>query len=384
MDKKSPSKRIYLSPPHLEGQENKYVLRALESGWIAPLGPEVDAFEADVCNYLNVSQAVALNTGTAALHLALKILGLKPGDHVLCPSLTFAATANAVIYERATPVFLDSALDSWVLSPEILEYSLKQMNSQGVFPKILITVDLYGQSVDYDEIISICEKRNILIIEDAAEAFGSEYNNQKCATFGRLGILSFNGNKIITTSGGGMLTGNDKGLIDKARFLSTQAREPFLHYEHAEIGYNYRMSNILAALGRGQLENLDKKVLKKRLIFDRYQAALAEINGISFPNEIPRCKSNRWLTCLQVNPEKTGTTRNKLIKILESNNIESRPVWKPMHLQPVFNDNLFFSKENNISNAENLFNNGICLPSGTNLSAEDQDRIINLLLEELK
>jgi len=372
-----PNKRIYLSPPHMSGQEVELMKDAFDSNWIAPLGPHVDAFEQEMAGYLGISHAVALTTGTAALHLALKLVGVKDGDTVLCPSLTFSASANVILYENAIPVFLDVHPDNWTLSPEALEIAIKKFQ-----PKALMAVDLYGQSADYDVILALCEKHDVIVIEDAAEALGSEYKEKKCGTFGGMGVLSFNGNKIITTSGGGMLVSDDEQTVEKARFLATQAREPEIHYEHKELGYNYRMSNLLAAVGRGQLQVLDERVQTKRKIFQRYFDALAETEGIEFMPEAPYGKTNRWLTTLTVDPQKTGITRNQIITALEKENIEARPVWKPMHLQPLYKDcDYITADEEDVSG--NLFKNGLCLPSGSNLSETDQDRIIDIIINFL-
>ena len=368
-----PNKRIYLSPPHMSGKEIELVKDAFDSNWIAPLGPHVDAFEQEMAEYLWVDHAAALITGTAALHLALKLVGVKDSDKVLCPSLTFSASANVILYENATPVFLDAHPESWTLNTEALEIAIKKYQ-----PKALIAVDLYGQSADYDIILEICENYNVVVIEDAAEALGSEYKGKKCGTFGRMGVLSFNGNKIITTSGGGMLISNDQQLIDKARFLATQAREPEIHYEHKELGYNYRMSNLLAAVGRGQLQVLDERVQTKRKIFQRYFDDLVEIDVIEFMPEAPNNRSNRWLTTLTVYSKKVGINHTQIIDALEKENIESRPVWKPMHLQPLYKDCDYITADEEDVSA-NLFKNGLCLPSGSNLSYQDQARVIDII-----
>ena len=370
--------KIYLSPPHLGVEERKLLLDAFDSNWIAPLGPHVDAFEQEMAKYLGINHAAALSSGSSALHLALKILGVKEGDKVLCPSLTFVASANVILYENATPVFVDVDSKYWTIDLSSLENAINKYN-----PKALISVDLYGQSCDYDAITDLCDKYNVALIEDAAEAMGSEYKNQKCGSFGQMGILSFNGNKIITTSGGGMLFSNDESVIDKARFLATQAREPAIHYEHKELGYNYRMSNLLAAVGRGQLQVLDNRVKTRRKIYQRYFDALSHIEGLDFMPEAPNSKSNRWLTTLTVDPQKTGINRTQIIEALEKENIESRPVWKPMHLQPLYKD-CDYVAVNKEDVSSKLFKNGLCLPSGSNLNRDDQNRIIDIVLETLK
>jgi len=370
--------RIYLSPPHMGKPERTLLFDAFDSNWIAPLGPHVDAFEKEMTKYLGIGHAAALSTGSAALHLALKIAGIKSGDVVLCPSLTFAASANVILYENAVPVFIDVSPETWTLDLSALEIALKKYN-----PKALIAVDLYGQSCDYDSIIELCNKYNVSLIEDAAEALGAEYKGEKCGTFGRMGILSFNGNKIITTSGGGMLVADNEDYIKKVRFLASQAREPELHYEHRELGYNYRLSNLLAAVGRGQLQVLDDRVKTRRSIFDRYFNALSAIEGINFMPEAAYGRSNRWLTTLTVDREKTGVSRSRIIQTLEKENIEARPVWKPMHLQPLYKDCEYITKDSR-DISKGLFERGLCLPSGSNLSISDQNRVIEIILSTIQ
>ena len=371
--------RIYLSPPHLSGLEKEFLHEALDSNWIAPLGPQVDLFEEEIANYLDVKAAVALSSGTAALHLALRNLNIQSGDIVLCPSLTFSSSANVILYENAIPVFIDADPKTWNIDCVSLERAIKTCKENRKIPKALITVDLYGQSADYDSIMEICNDNDITVIEDAAEALGSEYKDEKCGTFGKAGIFSFNGNKIVTTSGGGMLVSNDEKFVDQARFLSTQAREPEIHYEHKELGYNYRMSNLLAAVGRGQLAVLDEKVKSKQGIFSRYKSALGDIEGIEFMPIASYGISNCWLTTLLINDIVAGFDRDSVIAALENEDIESRPIWKPMHLQPLYKEfDYYKSEEGDIS--KSLFNNGICLPSGTSLSIDDQERIIDIIL----
>lgn len=355
-------------------KEKELLLDSFNSNWIAPLGPHVDAFEHEMADYLDMQNACALSSGSAALHLALRILGVTKGDIVLCPSLTFAASANVILYENAIPVFLDVKPNTWTLDLYALEIALKKYT-----PKALIAVDLYGQSADYNAILELCEVHDVAVIEDAAEALGSEYQGKKCGSFGRMGILSFNGNKIITTSGGGMLVSDNEDYVTRARFLAIQAREPEIHYEHKELGYNYRMSNLLAAVGRGQLQVLDERVAARRRIFQWYFDALAEIDGIEFMPEAQYGKSNRWLTTLAVNPQKTSVNRTQIIDVLEKENIEARPVWKPMHLQPLYRSYEYVTVcEEDVS--KRLFENGLCLPSGSNLSTEDQDRVIDIII----
>ena len=369
--------RIYLSPPHMGDTEKDLLLDAFDSNWIAPLGPHVDEFEQEMAKYLNIGHTAALNSGSAALHLALKLADVNEDDFVLCPSLTFSASANVILYEKATPIFIDVSLDSWVIDLSALEKAMKKYK-----PRALIAVDLYGQSCDYDTITELCDKYKVALIEDAAEALGSTFRNEKCGTFGEMGILSFNGNKIITTSGGGMLVSNNEEYVKKARFLATQARELEIHYEHKELGYNYRLSNLLAAVGRGQLQVLNDRVKARRRIFQRYFDALSNIDGFDFMPEAPNSKSNRWLTTLTIDPEKTGVNRTQIIEALEKENIESRPVWKPMHMQPLYKDCAYVTSGKEDISAK-LFKNGLCLPSGSNLSETDQNRIIDIIFSVL-
>lgn len=371
--------RIYISPPHMSETERELLLDAFDSNWIAPLGPHVDAFEREMAEYLGICYTAALTTGTAALHLALKLVGVKEEDVVLCPSLTFASCANVILYERAIPVFLDVHPDTWTLNPDLLEIAIRKYH-----PKALISVDLYGQSADYDPILELCDQHNVAVIEDAAEAIGAEYKGKKCGTFGLMGILSFNGNKIITTSGGGMLVSYDEDLVEKARFLSTQAREPEIHYEHKELGYNYRMSNLLAAVGRGQLQVLDDRIEARRAVFQRYFNALGVIEGVEFMPEATYCRPTRWLTTLTVDPSITGIGRTEIIEALEKENIEARPVWKPMHLQPLYQGFDYFKLDDGMSVSDQLFYQGLCLPSGSNLSIDDQNRIIDIIRDTLR
>jgi len=358
--------------------EKEFLNEAFDSNWIAPLGPQVDQFESEMSNYVGVKSAAALSSGTAAIHLALRVLGLMAGDKVLCSSLTFAASANSIMYENCVPVFIDSDSESWNLDVELLDKAIIKHK-----PKALITVDLYGQSCDYDAISEICKKYGVAIIEDSAEALGAEYKGKKCGAFGDISVFSFNGNKIITTSGGGMLLSENEDYVIKARFLATQAREPEIHYEHKELGYNYRMSNLLAAVGRGQLQVIDDRVNSRRKIFQRYQEALGTVDGIEFMPEAPGCHSNRWLTTLTVDSTITGITRTDIIDALARENIESRPVWKPMHLQPLYKDFDYISKDG-ADVSGRLFGDGLCLPSGSNLSKADQGRVIDIMLSLLE
>ena len=375
--------RIYLSPPNVGTYELKYVQDVFTSNWIAPLGPQVDAFEQEMCKYIGVKYALALSSGTAAVHLALRILGIKENDIVFCSSLTFAASANPILYEKAIPAFIDSDRETWNMCPIALEKAMEIYRKKNNLPKAVIVVNLYGQSADYDNILAICDAYNIPVIEDAAESLGATYKDKQSGNFGIMSILSFNGNKIITTSGGGMLLSNNEDYIKQARFLATQARDSALHYEHSQLGFNYRMSNVLAAIGRGQLKVLDDRVASKRKVFERYYRAFSGIEGIEFMPEANYGKSNRWLTVITINPAKTGIDRTRLIKILEENNIESRPVWKPMHLQPLYKGFEYFTREEGISISDQLFIQGLCLPSGSNLSEKDQDRIITIINDQI-
>ena len=374
--------KIWLSSPHQSGREMKYINEAFATNWIAPLGPNVDNFEKELAKYLSVNGGAALSSGTAAIHLALIILGIKPGDEVICSTFTFAASANPIIYLGASPVFVDSEPETWNMDPELLIETIEDRIRLGEKPKAIILVHLYGMPAKLDEIIAISAKYEIPLIEDAAEAIGSEYNGKKCGSFGTISILSFNGNKIITTSGGGALMSDNLAYVETARFLSTQAADKAVHYQHSKIGYNYRLSNILAGIGRGQLEVLDSRVTKRREIFSTYYNSLSDIDGITFHME-PDNKfySNRWLTTILIDPIKTGGIDREDIRLaLEKENIEARPLWKPLHIQPVFLSYTVYNR----SVSENLFLNGLCLPSGSNLSDGDLSRIINCITTKLK
>jgi dTDP-4-amino-4,6-dideoxygalactose transaminase len=359
------------------GTERKFVTETFDSNWVAPLGPMVDGMEKDLATFLNEETQVAvLSAGTAALHLALILLDVQPGDEVICQSMTFSASANPIRYQQATPVFIDSEKDTWNMDPNLLEDAIKQRKAKGKMPKAIIPVHLYGMPAKMKEIMEVAEKYDIPIIEDAAEALGSSINGVKCGTFGEIAILSFNGNKIITTSGGGALVSKNAEYIKKATFLATQARDPAPHYQHSQIGYNYRMSNICAAIGRGQMEVLPQRIEQRRKNFDFYKNAFKDFPGISFVNEPEGYFSNRWLTTILVDPkENGGITREDIRLALLEENIESRPLWKPMHLQPVFKDFPYYG--NGVS--EKLFEDGLCLPSGSNLSDEDLARIVELV-----
>jgi len=367
--------RIYLSPPHMGNMERELLLEAFDSNWIAPLGPHVDAFEREFCKTIGVSHSVALSSGTAALHLAMILLGVSAGDEVLVSSFTFVSTVNAVTYVGATPVLIDSDDISWNMDPMLLKEELEDCARRGKLPKAVIVVDLYGQCADYDSINPICDRFKVPIVEDAAEALGATYKGRPAGSFGKVGVFSFNGNKIITTSGGGMLVSEDGALIDRARHLATQARDPAPHYQHSEIGFNYRMSNLLAAVGRGQLRALDQRVARRREIFEFYRSALGNIPGIYFIPDAPYGNSNRWLTCITVDPDEFGASREDIRLALEAENIESRPVWKPMHLQPVFSR----CRVRGGDVSAEIFEKGLCLPSGTDLKEADLIRIVEIV-----
>jgi pyridoxal phosphate-dependent aminotransferase EpsN len=372
-------KRIFLSSPHMSGNEQKYINEAFETNWIAPLGPNVDAFEKEIAAYTGVNEAAAVSSGTAAIHLALSLLGVDKGDTVFCSTLTFIASANPILYLGAEPVFIDSEPETWNMSPQALERAFKEAASKGKLPKAVIVVNLYGQSAKMDEVTSLCDQYEVPMIEDAAESLGSLYKGKQSGSFGRFGIFSFNGNKIITTSGGGMLVSNDAAAIHKARFLATQARDPAPHYQHSKIGYNYRMSNVLAGIGRAQLEVLEERVEARRAIFERYQQELSVIPGIQFMPELKDTFSNRWLTAMTIDEKEAGISVPQLITYLAAENIEARPVWKPLHMQPLFKDNMYFAHNEKESVSERLFSNGICLPSGSNMEELDQTRVINCI-----
>ncbi len=368
--------RIYLSPPHMSGEELKLVEEVFESNWIAPVGPDVDAFELEFCEAVGAGHAVALSSGTAALHLALEILGIGPGDEVVCSDFTFAASANAIVYTGATPVFVDCDPATWNIDTALLAQALEDRAKSGDIPKAVIAVHLYGQSADLDPIIEACQRHGVILIEDAAESLGAKYKSRATGTIAGLGTFSFNGNKIITTSGGGMLVSKDEKLVEAARFLATQARDPAPHYQHSRIGYNYRLSNVLAAIGRGQLHVLEQRVAEKRQIFDFYLEALGKLPGIDFMPEADYGRSNRWLTCLTIDPDLFGADREEVRLALEKENIESRPVWKPMHMQPVFAAAEVFGG----SVCERIFERGLCLPSGTALKSSDLERIAEIFI----
>ncbi len=369
--------RIYLSPPHMSGMELELVKEAFATNWIAPLGPHVDGFEKEFAKYVGVPHAAALSSGTAAIHLSLRLLGMQPGDEVICSSLTFSASANPIAYEGGHPVFIDSETRSWNMDPNLLAEELADCAARGRPPRAVIVVDLYGQCADYDPIVETCARYDVPIIQDAAESLGADYKGSKSGGQGRLGVFSFNGNKIITTSGGGMLVSEDASLIEKARFLATQARDPAPHYQHSQIGFNYRMSNVLAGIGRGQLQALPDRVAARRKNFARYKEALGALPGIAFMPVADYGTPNCWLTCLTIDPEKFGATREDIRLALEARNIESRPMWKPLHLQPVFEK----CRIRGGGVSEQLFASGLCLPSGSSLSESEHDTVCQIIRE---
>jgi dTDP-4-amino-4,6-dideoxygalactose transaminase len=371
----STNKRIFLSPPHMAGQERLLVEEAFASNYIAPLGPMVDAFEREFSAYVGLPHCVAVSSGTAAMHLAMRCLDLAPGDTVVASSMTFIGSISPAFFQAATPVFIDCDRAAWNMDPDLLEEALRDLGKKGSAPKVVIPTDLYGQCADYDRILRICAPYGTQVVIDAAEAMGATYRGRHAGVGGKAAVYSFNGNKILTMGGGGMLASEDSSLVDHARKLSQQAREPFPHYEHAEIGYNYRMSNILAAIGRGQLNVLEQRVGKKRWIFDYYAARLSDLPGVSFMPEAPYGRSNRWLSIMLVDPDRSRIDRERIRLALEAGNIESRPVWKPMHLQPVFKGCGMYGG----AVSEEFFRNGLCLPSGTAMEDTDLDRVVTTI-----
>jgi pyridoxal phosphate-dependent aminotransferase EpsN len=367
--------RIYLSAPHLSGLELQYLRDALAGNWIAPMGPDVDAFETEFARALGSSSAAAVSSGTAALHLALRLVGVGPGDEVLVSTLTFIASASPVVFLGARPVFIDSEPHSWNLDAALLEQVLEERHTRGQLPRAVIVVHLFGQPANLQPMLAACARFGVPLIEDAAEALGASCGGQAVGRYGRIGIFSFNGNKTITTSGGGMLVSDDASLVARARWLAAQARDPLPHYQHSEIGYNYRMSNLLAALGRAQLRVLEQRVKARRRNARIYQEALADLPGVHFQPEAPWGQHARWLTCLTIDSAEAGLDREDLRLALEADNIEARPVWQPLHRQPVFAGCTVVGG----AVAENLFANGLCLPSGSNLDGTDLERVIKVI-----
>ncbi len=382
LERRDIEKPILLSTPHMGENEMTFVEEAFRTNWIAPLGPNVDAFERDIARIAGVAHAAALSSGTAALHLALVLLDVRSGDRVFCSSFTFAASANPIAYQGAVPVFIDAEAESWNMSPRALERALAQAKAAGQLPKAVMVVNLYGQSADMDPILELCNAYNVPVVEDAAESLGATYKGRPSGSFGRLAGFSFNGNKIITTSGGGMLVSDDAALITRARFLSTQARDPAPHYEHSVIGYNYRMSNILAGVGRGQLQVLGERVAARRAVFDAYVAGLADVPGIDWMPEPEWSFSTRWLSTCMIDPTVHKMSATEVIGRLGAEMIEARPLWKPMHRQPVFAGTDYIT-DGNQSVSDRLFENGLCLPSGSNMSADEIDRVIVMVRKVL-
>lgn len=368
------NEKIWLSSPHMGGQEQKYIRDAFDSNWVAPLGPNVNGFEQDLEHYLQGGVSVAaLSSGTAAIHLGLVLLGVGKEDEVICQSMTFSASANPILYQGATPVFVDSEADTWNMDPNCLEEAIKDRIEKGKKPKAIIAVHLYGMPYKVDEINAIAKKYEIPVLEDAAEALGSVYKNRKCGTLGDIAALSFNGNKIITTSGGGALVAHDKKLKEQSIFYATQARDPAPHYQHSKIGYNFRMSNIVAGIGRGQMEVLEDRVKSRRKNYKLYKKELDSLPGIKFVSEPKGLYSNRWLSTVLIDQNEAGIAPDEIRERLLKDNVETRPLWKPMHLQPIFKEYPYYGEA---AVAENLFNTGLCLPSGSNLEDNDLERVI--------
>jgi dTDP-4-amino-4,6-dideoxygalactose transaminase len=376
------SQRIWLSSPHLGEEESAFVADAFKTNWIAPLGPHVDGFERELAAHVDVGHAAAVSSGTAAIHLGLLLLGVQPGDTVFCSSLTFVASCNPILYCGAKPVFVDSEAQTWNMSAAALERAFDWAHREGRLPRCLILVNLYGQSADMDAILPLCERYGVPVLEDAAESLGALYKGQASGSFGKIGVYSFNGNKIITTSGGGMLVASDATLMERARKLATQAREPAAHYEHAELGFNYRMSNVLAGIGRGQLRVLEQRVQQRRKVFERYREALAGGDDLQWMPEPSGYRSTRWLSCFTLSGPDAASRRDLVLRALERHSIEARPVWKPMHQQSLFRGTPYFTN-GAVDVSGNLFDAGICLPSGSNLTEPQQDRVIEQLQRAL-
>lgn len=376
--------KILLSTPHLGEDELAFVKEAFRTNWIAPLGPNVDAFEEEIAATVGMGHAAAVSSGTAALHLALRLLEVGPGDEVYCSTLTFVASVNPILYEGATPVFIDSEPRNWNMSPTALEAALRDGKQRGRLPKAVIIVNLYGQSADMDPLLALCQRDGVPVVEDAAESLGATYKGRPSGAFGVLSALSFNGNKIITTSGGGMLASNDAALISRARFLSTQARDAAAWYEHSQVGFNYRMSNVLAGIGRGQLRVLGERVAARRAVFERYRAGLSGIGALGWMPEAPYGSGTRWLSVCTLDPGHSPLLPTQLIASLARSGIEARHVWKPMHRQPLFAGRPYYTHDGGESFSDQAFARGVCLPSGSNMSPQEQDRIIRAIEHTLR
>ena len=377
------TQRIWLSSPHLGEEETAFVEEAFRTNWIAPLGPHVDAFERELAALVGIGHAAALSSGTAAIHLGLLLLGVQPGDTVFCSSLTFVGSCNPILYCGARPVFIDSEPGTWNMSPAALERAFAWAQRENRLPRCVVLVDLYGQSADMEALLPICERYGVPVLEDAAESFGATCRGRASGTFGRVGIFSFNGNKIITTSGGGMLVAEDEALVQRARKLATQAREPAPHYEHKEVGFNYRMSNVLAGIGRGQLRVLERRVQARRAVFERYRSALADLPELQWMPEPAGMRSTRWLTCLTLAGPDASQRRDHVLRSLERHSIEARPVWKPMHLQPLYRGAPYFPHAEDDDVSARLFEAGLCLPSGSNMAEDQLTRVIDHLRRAL-
>ncbi len=371
-DSENPPPRIFLSPPHIGAEEKRNVESAFATNWIAPAGPHLAAFEAEMCAASGIKHAIALSSGTAALHLAVRLANVQPGDEVFCSTFTFVASANPIVYQGARPVFIDADTASWNMDPTLLAEALAQRAKAGRLPRAIIVADIYGQCAAWSEISAAAAAHGVPVIEDAAEAVGATYRSEWAGGFGVLGTYSFNGNKILTTAGGGMLVSADSGSIERAHSLATQAREPAEHYEHHELGYNYRLSNVLAAIGRGQLTTLEQRIERRREIFEFYRRALGDLAGIAFMPEAPHCRSTRWLTCLTIDAAVAGVDRRAVLSALAAANIEARPLWKPLHRQPLYRDAAVFGG----GVADRLFECGVCLPSGSSLTPGELDRVV--------
>ncbi len=370
----SPS-RIYLSPPHVGEEERRNVESAFATNWIAPAGPHLAALESEICALSGIKDAVALSSGTAALHLAVRLMDVKPGDEVFCSTFTFVASANPIVYQGARPVFIDADTRSWNMDPGLLAEALAKRAKAGRLPRAIIVADIYGQCAAWTEILAAAAEYGVPVIEDAAEAVGATYRGAWAGGFGVLGIFSFNGNKILTTGGGGMLLSGDSKLIDRAHNLATQARESADHYEHSELGYNYRLSNVLAGIGRGQLLTLNQRIARRREIFEIYRAALGDLPGVEFMPEAPHCRSTRWLTCMTIDPALAGVDCHAVLSALAAANIEARPLWKPLHRQPLYREAMVFGG----AVADRLFEQGLCIPSGSALTADELQRVIDVV-----